>query len=62
MFSKISPYLKHFFFICAIMLIPLGYGVSDSSFGFEWDEMSVFLAISFLIIFFLWKLNYFKKK
>ncbi|MDC0622585.1 hypothetical protein OAO94_02180 [Flavobacteriaceae bacterium] len=61
MFSKILPYLKHLFFICAIMLIAIGYNESDRSYGFQWDEMIVFLAISFLIIFFLWRSNYFKK-
>jgi len=61
MFSKILPYLKHLFFICAIMLIAIGYNESHRSYGIDWDEMIVFLAISFLIIFFLWKSNYFKK-
>ena len=61
MLSKILPYLKHLFFICAIVLIAIGYNVSDKQYGIDWDEMIVFLAISFLIIFFLWKSNYFKK-
>lgn len=61
MFSKILPYLKHLFFICAIMLIPLGLEESGWDYKIRLEELSIFLAISFLIIFFLWKSNYFKK-
>lgn len=61
MFSKILPYLKHLFFICAIGLIPVGLDESIYRKEINWEEMSIFLAISFLIIFFLWKSNYFKK-
>tara|TARA_Y100000588_G_scaffold103538_1_gene112827 strand:- start:1261 stop:1449 length:189 start_codon:yes stop_codon:yes gene_type:complete len=59
--KKILPYLKHLFFLIAIGLIPAGWNEASRIRGIRWEEMSIFLAISFVIIFFLWKSNYFTR-
>ncbi len=70
MWSKILPYLKHLFFLIAIvivigsaaMLIPI-WNIEESKWDWEnnIDSLIAPLTIFFVIIFFLWKSNYFTR-
>ena len=60
MWNKILPYLKHLSFIIAIFSLVIG--VDDATYNkFRWDDFAPYLGFSLIIIFFLWKNNYFKR-
>jgi hypothetical protein len=59
-----KKYLKHFPFITAIILFLIGVSDVDNKTNFldPFNEASqYFFTITFLILFFLWKNNYFTK-
>jgi hypothetical protein len=67
--KKFLPYLKHLAFVIAIGILPFGYDVAHSVrynngriVNIDWVEMGSAIAVSILIIFFLWKSNYFTRK
>ena len=53
-------FLKHLIFLVAIGLIPLGFEESYRG-KLDWEEFLIYLSITFILIFFLWKGNYFKR-
>lgn len=56
----IPKFFKHLVFLVAIGLIPLGFEESYRS-RLDWEEFLIYLSISFILIFFLWQGNYFKR-
>ena len=66
--KKFLPYLKHLAFVIAIGILPFAYDIAYSVryyngkiVDFDWFEMGSAIAVSILIIFFLWKSNYFTR-
>ena len=57
----VPKFFKHLFFISAIGI--LGFGFEESNYGgsFSWDNFIIYICISLIIIFFLWKFNYFTR-
>ena len=50
--------IEHLFFIVAIGTIVIG--VEEATYSiFRWDDFAPYLAIAFIILFFLWKRKYF---
>jgi hypothetical protein len=56
----IPKFFKHLVFLVAIGLIPLGFEESYRS-KLDWEEFLIYLSISFILFFFLWQGNYFKR-
>ena len=56
----VPKFFKHLVFLVAIGLIPLGFEESYFS-SFFWESFLPYLSISFILIFFLWQGNYFKR-
>ena len=56
----VPKFFKHLVFLVAIGLIPLGFEESYRS-RLDWEEFLIYLSISFILIFFLWQGNYFKR-
>ena len=57
----VPKFFKHLVFLVAIGLIPLGFEENYYSRKLDWEEFLIYLSISFILIFFLWQGNYFKR-